>query len=98
MSRMNEAQDEVSGVKGAVEQAVGHVRDQASHVAGKISDAASQSYEHLRDTASDYYQQGREKAQHWQEAVEDYVTERPIKSLLIAAGIGALLGVLWKKS
>ena len=96
MARMNDPQSATAEVKGAVGQVVDQVREQASQMAGKIGDAATHGYEQVRDTASDYYQQGREKAMHWQEELENYVAERPIKSLLIAAGVGALLGILWK--
>jgi ElaB/YqjD/DUF883 family membrane-anchored ribosome-binding protein len=30
--------------------------------------------------------------------LEDYVREKPLRSLLIAAGVGMLLGILWKRS
>ena len=30
--------------------------------------------------------------------LEEYVQEKPIQSLLIAAGVGLLLGILWKRS
>ena len=30
--------------------------------------------------------------------LEEYVREQPIKSLLMAAGVGVLLGILWKRS
>ena len=99
MSRINDPQSGGSeGGASAIGNAASQVREQASQVAGKISDAATQTYEHFRDTASDYYQQGREKAQHWQEEVENYVQDQPIKSLMIAAGVGVLLGILWKRS
>ncbi len=99
MSRINEPQGESAGNSGsAVGNAVSQVKETASNVAGKIGDAATQSYEHIRDTATDYYQQGREKAQHWQEEVENYVHEQPIKALLMAAGVGVLLGIIWKRS
>jgi ElaB/YqjD/DUF883 family membrane-anchored ribosome-binding protein len=99
MSRMNDPQNESAGSSGsAIGNAVNSVKETASNVAGKISDVASQSYDRFRDTASEYYQSGREKAQHWQEEVENYVQEQPIKSLLMAAGVGVLLGILWKRS
>jgi ElaB/YqjD/DUF883 family membrane-anchored ribosome-binding protein len=90
MARMNQE----DSVAGAAEK----VRDQASQVAGQVRDAAREKYEELRDQAADYYEQGREKAHEWQHGVEQYVQEQPIKALLIAAGVGMLLGILWKRS
>src|SRR5882757_9263135 len=99
MSRMDQGNQ--SGSTGATSQ----LRDQASQVAGQVKDmagnvreAATEQYENLRDTATEYYDQGRQKAMEWQEGLEQYVQEQPVKALLIAAGIGALLGIIWKKS
>jgi ElaB/YqjD/DUF883 family membrane-anchored ribosome-binding protein len=94
---MNEGQmgHEQGGQGGA--GTVGQLRDQASHVAGQVRDAAAEHYGNLRDTAQDYYEQGRQKAQEWQHGLEDYVHQKPMKALLIAAGVGALLGIIWKK-
>lgn len=94
MSRMNEGQTDT----GSGASAVGQIRDQASQMAGQVRDAAVEQYENLRDTAQDYYEQGRQKAQERQHSLEDYVHEQPMKALLIAAGVGVLLGIIWKKS
>ena len=55
-------------------------------------------YGQLRDQATDYYEQGRQRATEMEQSLEQYVHEKPIQSLLIAAGVGMLLGVLWKRS
>jgi ElaB/YqjD/DUF883 family membrane-anchored ribosome-binding protein len=60
--------------------------------------AATQQYEHLRQQANDYYAQGRERATEMEQTLEQYVQEKPLQSLLIAAGVGMLLGVLWRRS
>jgi ElaB/YqjD/DUF883 family membrane-anchored ribosome-binding protein len=91
MSRMNEP--------GTSEQSTaGQIRDKASEMAGAVKEAASQQYERARDTAEEYYNQGREKAQQWERNIEEYVQEQPIKALMIAAGVGIVFGILWKKS
>ena len=48
--------------------------------------------------AKGYYSQGREAAQQFEQSLEGYVQEKPIQALLIAAGVGLLLGVLWKRA
>ena len=106
MSRMNDPQmGEQGGGNPGAGSATGQLRDQASQVANNlrdmgssVRDAATEQYEHLRDTAMDYYDQGREKAQQWTQDLEGYVREQPIKSVMIAAGIGLLLGILWRRS
>jgi ElaB/YqjD/DUF883 family membrane-anchored ribosome-binding protein len=47
--------------------------------------------------ASDYYQQGRKQALVWQEQLEQQIREKPIQSLLVAGGIGVLLGILLRR-
>jgi ElaB/YqjD/DUF883 family membrane-anchored ribosome-binding protein len=64
---------------------------------GEIGDVAREQYVGLRDRASDYVEQGRQKAQKWQEGMEGYIQERPLKSLMIAAGVGILLGLWWRR-
>ena len=62
-----------------------------------LRDAATEQYQNVKDSATEYYEAGRDKAMEWESQIEDYVRERPIKSLLMAAGVGALLGIIWKR-
>jgi ElaB/YqjD/DUF883 family membrane-anchored ribosome-binding protein len=103
MSRINES----TGNQGEQNQgsATDQLRDKATDVADKVRDignqatqAAQEQFSHLRENANEYFDQGREKAQQWQHELEEYVHEQPLKALLIAAGIGVVLGVLWKRS
>ena len=41
---------------------------------------------------SEYYEQGRDQVQHAERAVEHFIEKRPLKSVLIAAGVGIVLG------
>lgn len=73
---------------------IGHnVRD----MTGQLGDVAREQYENVREHAADYYEKGREKASEWEESVESYIKEKPIKSLLIAAGVGLLFGLMWRR-
>jgi ElaB/YqjD/DUF883 family membrane-anchored ribosome-binding protein len=56
---------------------------------GQVRDAASEKFNQLRDQASEYYEQGRQRAQEWEQGLEEYVQQKPLQSLLIAAGIAA---------
>jgi ElaB/YqjD/DUF883 family membrane-anchored ribosome-binding protein len=82
------------GIMGQVQQMGENLREKGQ----QAREAATESYQQLRDQAQDYYQQGREKAQEWEQSLEQYVHEKPLQAVLIAAGVGVLLGVLWKKS
>jgi ElaB/YqjD/DUF883 family membrane-anchored ribosome-binding protein len=91
--------------------ATGHLRQRASEVGqnirdigsnirdmgGDVRDVAREQVSHIKDKASDYYQQGREKARRWENSFEGYVQEQPVKSLLLAAGVGFVLALLWRR-
>jgi len=107
MSRMNDPQlnEGTSGTSGSATGATSAMRDKAQDVAQNLTemgshlkDAAVEQYENVRDQASEYYEAGKDKARQWVDDLEGYVREQPIKSLLIAAGAGVLLGIIWKRS
>jgi len=102
MSRMSDPTDQGQG---QAEAGTPQLRETAQQVGqnlrdlgGQVRDAASEQYQNLRQQATDYYEQGRQRAQEWEQGLEQYVQEKPIQSLLIAAGAGLLLGILWKRS
>ena len=103
MSRMSDAtkSGQIEGQSGTA----GQIRDTAQQVGqglrdmgGQAREMVSEQYDNLREQAGQYYEQGRERAHEWEQGLEDYVHEKPIQSLLIAAGVGMLLGMLWKRS
>ncbi|MCC6273436.1 DUF883 family protein [Deltaproteobacteria bacterium PRO3] len=51
----------------------------------------------IRENASEYYQQGLKKAQSLEKDLETKIKENPLQALLIAAGVGFVLGALWKR-
>jgi ElaB/YqjD/DUF883 family membrane-anchored ribosome-binding protein len=91
MSRINEPTAE------SVSQAADRVRDKAAEVSQHLKDVASEKYDEVRDKAAQAYNQGREKAEQWEQSLESYVQEKPLQAVLLAAGIGLLLGLLWKR-
>lgn len=58
-------------------------------------DAAQKKLGQMREHASAYYQQGQDQVQGVVSAFEQSVRQRPLKSVLIAAGAGLLLGRFW---
>jgi len=61
------------------------------------SDAVQTNLEQMRESASDYYEQGRDEVHKVEHSFETYIKDRPVKSLLIAAGVGLFLGRFWKR-
>ena len=57
-----------------------------------VRDAAQEKFGQVRENATEFYEQGLDKMHGTGSAFEQYVRERPVKSVLIAAGIGVLFG------
>jgi ElaB/YqjD/DUF883 family membrane-anchored ribosome-binding protein len=94
MSRMENA----GQGQGGISQSAADVQQNIRDMGGQIKDAATEKYSQLRDQAQDYYEQGRQQAMEWEQGLEDYVRQKPLQSLMIAAGVGMLLGIIWKRS
>ncbi len=60
-------------------------------------DAVQEKVGEVRENVSEYYQQGRDNVHDLACSVEQFLRERPFQSVLIAAGVGWLLGRLWKR-
>jgi ElaB/YqjD/DUF883 family membrane-anchored ribosome-binding protein len=93
-SNTGNAGDQAQGLADKATQVGQNLRELGS----QARDVAGQKYEQLRDSATDYYQQGKERAQEWEHGLEHYVQEKPLQAVLIAAGVGVILGLLWKRS
>ncbi len=61
-----------------------------------VKDAAQEKLGQVREDATEYLEQGRDKVHGVACACGQYVRERPLRSVLIAAGIGWLFGRFWK--
>lgn len=109
MSRMGDASASNAGNAGTGEQGGGggqadlagaaqQVGQNLRELGSQARDVAQEQYSRLRQSATDYYSQGRERAVEWEQGLENYIHEKPIQAVLIAAGVGVLLGLLWKRS
>jgi ElaB/YqjD/DUF883 family membrane-anchored ribosome-binding protein len=73
------------------------VKQSLQEMGSAAKQIAQQQYEGVRDTVVDYYDQGREKAMEFEQSLEKRIRERPISSVLVATGIGFLLGMVWMR-
>ena len=71
------------------------VRKGLREMRGTAKDAAQEALQHIRENGSERYAQGRGKVYQAEHAVEHYIRQRPLKSVLIAAGVGVVLGGYW---
>jgi ElaB/YqjD/DUF883 family membrane-anchored ribosome-binding protein len=80
------------------------LREQAGAVAkdlqgmGAIArDAAQEKLGELQHDAADLYEQGRDKVRVAARSLEQYIADQPLTSVLIAGGVGLLLGRFWMR-
>ena len=73
------------------------VTDDLQKLGGIAGDAAQEKLGQLRDNASDYYEERREEVHQVERGFEQFIREQPIKSILIAAGVGLVLGRFWMR-
>jgi ElaB/YqjD/DUF883 family membrane-anchored ribosome-binding protein len=50
-----------------------------------------------KEIAAEYYEEGRNQVLAWQQQLENQVREKPLQSLLVAAGVGLLFGLLRRR-
>jgi ElaB/YqjD/DUF883 family membrane-anchored ribosome-binding protein len=72
----------------------GTVREDLNQLGRLAKGAAREKLGEARDVAGEYYDTGRKKAEEFETQLVDYVRTKPLKSVLIAAGVGALFGLL----
>jgi len=68
-------------------------RDMTQEVNAHITETARQ----VGETASQSYEQGRQQLAEWEQSLEENIRTKPLQSVLLATGIGLLLGLLWRK-
>ena len=68
------------------------VKKDLQEMGGIVRDAAQEKLGQVRENASEYYDQGRDKVHDVVCTIEQFVRQQPFKSVLIAAGVGWLLG------
>jgi ElaB/YqjD/DUF883 family membrane-anchored ribosome-binding protein len=72
-------------------------RDNITDMAHIAKDAVKDKYNDLKDKVSEKYGEGKQKLGEFEESMAHRVREAPMKSVLIAAGVGLALGFLWRR-
>ena len=87
----------IENLRDQAQEAGREVAQKVHQVGEDIADKAHYLGEQGKAIASEYYQQGRQQAADWERQLEQQIREKPIQSLLIAGGIGLLLGILCRR-
>ena len=77
---------------GPLRQQAGRVRTEVQALGTVARTSARDAVGRLKERGSEVLGEGRERLQRAEDGFEQYVAENPFRSVLIAAGVGALLG------
>jgi len=73
------------------------VKKDLQQMGGTAKDIVDDQLEQVGEIASEYYEQGRDKVHGVACACEQFIRDKPLRSVLMAVGIGWLLGGIWKR-
>ncbi len=73
------------------------VRDWAQEKGSQIKEGAQEAMQQVGASASQLADLGQTTMEELGESLEDRIRNKPLQSVLIAAGVGMLIGLLWKK-
>jgi ElaB/YqjD/DUF883 family membrane-anchored ribosome-binding protein len=71
--------------------------DWAQEVGGQLKEGAQEAMRQMETSTSQLSAQGQEAVGQLEKSLEGYIRAKPLQSLLIAAGVGVVLGLLWRK-
>ena len=69
----------------------------ATETGKEMQDQAQELIAQGKEVAAEYYEEGRNQVLAWQQQLETQVREKPLQSLLVATGVGLLLGLLRRR-
>lgn len=80
-----------------VARKVRSVRQDIEELGGMARDMAQEKVEQLRAGAAEYCEEGQDKIRQAERSFEQFVRQQPLKSILIAAGVGLVIGRFWMR-
>lgn len=73
------------------------LKEAASAVGQKVGELGQQAREAAAEKSGEIRDQAKDKATEWKHSIEEYIREKPLQSILIAAGVGAALTILCRR-
>jgi ElaB/YqjD/DUF883 family membrane-anchored ribosome-binding protein len=89
-----EAADKTKESAGQVREMASAMMHGAQETAANVGHRARKSFGAIKDATSGYIDQGRERAAALGRTVEGQVKQWPLSALLVATGVGLLIGVV----
>jgi ElaB/YqjD/DUF883 family membrane-anchored ribosome-binding protein len=94
---VNEGQNKAAGVASQVSAKAAEISERVKGASHRAADTVRDQYGHLEHRAKDAYERARQTGQEWEHGIESYVQRQPVISVLVAAAVGVILGMLWKR-
>jgi ElaB/YqjD/DUF883 family membrane-anchored ribosome-binding protein len=91
------AADKATQLKDSAQEYLQAGKERAQEYLHAGKDRAQEYLETGKEKAHEYYEMSKAKAQEWENTVEQYIREKPLQSVLMAAGVGALVGFLLRR-
>lgn len=79
------------------ENPIGQFREKVTALGHNAKNVAQETMDALGSKASDYWRQGYSRVQHMEKTAEARISEHPLRAVAIAAGVGLLLGMIWRR-
>jgi ElaB/YqjD/DUF883 family membrane-anchored ribosome-binding protein len=76
---------------------VSQLADKSRETVGQIKEGAQEAMQQVGTSVSQLADKSRETIGQLEEGLEDRIRSKPLQSVLIAAGVGMLLGLIWKR-
>lgn len=93
----DKAQQYLDAGKEKAQEYLGVAKDKGQEYLDTGKERVKEYYDAGRAQAEEYYEMGKARAHDFEESVEEYIRQKPIQSVLIAAGVGAALGLLLRR-
>jgi ElaB/YqjD/DUF883 family membrane-anchored ribosome-binding protein len=91
------AQELGAQVQERIQEIGTQVHNWAQEVGSQLKEGAQEAMHRAEASASQLSEQGHEAVGQLEKALEDYIRAKPLQSLMIAAGVGLVVGWLWRK-
>ena len=96
-SGSNHLREAAGNFKVAASAKVENIRQATEQKSDELRGAAQDKAEELRGAAESAWSDTKSQAKSWQVQGEAYVRDNPTKAVLMALGVGVLLGLLLRK-
>ncbi len=90
----NESSSAATYAPDDLKEKAGRLKEHVGQTASLAKEVAGEGLKTVKNKAGEVYRAGVDKAAAMKDCTVDYVRENPLKTVLIAAGIGAVAGML----